>query len=708
MKKHACLIMIPIGFLILMNLPAVARADEGAETTDKVVEIEPVYVTTATKTEKNVEGVAASIDVITSVDIERMCATTLKDIIEKTPGLTMQYGRFPHPSSKSKSAISIRGLGANGSLLLLNGNRLAAETERPYEMDRIPVDLIERIEIVKGPMSTLYGSDALGGVINIITKKPEKGIHGSINLQGGMNGYGDGETYKSGFSLIGKADKLGYTLFANYNNVNPYTETESYCSKALNPKINQPILTDDQHNQTGVVDVTYRDDAEVLNVGTSLEYDFTDAFKAAIDFSYFDEDMEGFYRGAFKKPRPGQKPSAAMIMDTPVKSVDDNKRYDYGAHIKYLATDDLMIKLRAYRSKYEKRNRTSAINFKAPVNEKFSADVDFTGYEAEAIYSIHKDHILVGGGEYREESRDSRAINPDPASTEFINKTARYKSLYLQDEWQISETMNAIFGARYDYISIADNKPTFKAGLVKNFAPLFRLRLNYAEGYRAPDAAELYVIAPTPGDVPRIGAETTYALKKSTHELEPEFVRSYEIGPSGTYSNFNYSIAAFYNDVEDKIELKRVDINKDGNDDYQTFVNKTDVETMGVELELGYAFDFGLTLNFNWMELHTEDKGTGKDLLFNPERTASIYGTYDFPHDFSATLMVRYVGRRYKSDHEKVDDYTITDIAVSKKFGKVKQYEIYGGTNNIFDQGVDKALGSNVGRFYFAGVRVSF
>ncbi|MCD6198914.1 MAG: TonB-dependent receptor [Deltaproteobacteria bacterium] len=708
MTKHAFLIIISIGFLILINLPAIALAEDNAETTDKVIEIEPVYVITATKTKKNVEGVAASVDVITSEEIKMMGAATLKDVIEKTPGLTMQYGRFPHPSSKSKSAISIRGLGANGSLLLLNGKRLASETERPYEMDRIPVGLIERIEIVKGPMSTLYGSDALGGVINIITKKPKEGIHGDIDLRGGMNDYSNGEAYTSGFSLIGKTNKLGYTLFANYNNVNPYTETESYNQKALNPKNNQPIPTDDQHGQTGVVDVTYRDDAEVLNVGTSLEYDFTDAFKAAIDFCYFEEDREGVYRGAFKKPRPGQMPPAAMIMNTPVKSVDDNKRYDYGADIKYLATDELMIKLRAYRSEYEKRNRTSALNFKAPVNKKFSADVDFTGYEAETIYSIHKDHVLVGGGEYREESRDSCAINPDPASTEFVNKTVRYKSLYLQDEWQISETLNAIFGARYDDISIADNKPTFKVGLVKNFAPLFRLRLNYAEGYRAPDAAEMYVVGPTPGDIPRIGAEAIYGPKQSAHKLDPEFVRSYEIGPSGSYSNFSYSIAAFYNDIEDKIELERVDINGDGVDDYQTYVNKSDVETMGVEVELGYVFDIGLSLNLNWTELHTEDKETDKDLLFNPERTVSMYGTYDFPYDFSGTLMIRYVGRQHKSDDEKADDYTITDIAVSKKFRNMQQYEIYGGINNMFDENVDKVLGSNVGRFYYVGARVSF
>ncbi|MEA2085084.1 MAG: TonB-dependent receptor, partial [Thermodesulfobacteriota bacterium] len=84
------------------------------------------------------------------------------------------------------------------------------------------------------------------------------------------------------------------------------------------------------------------------------------------------------------------------------------------------------------------------------------------------------------------------------------------------------------------------------------------------------------------------------------------------------------------------------------------------------------------------------------------------YGAPLNGYDFSATLMTRHVGRQYKSDDEKADDYTLTDIAVSKNFGNMQQYEIYGGINNIFDENVDKALGSNVGRFYYVGARVSF
>lgn len=700
MKRNLNFTGIIICMMILMGYQTPVAAEEALKLESTIV--------TATKTEKEVSGVTASVDVITSAEIKMMGAATLKNIIEKTPGLTMQYGRFPHPSSKSKSAISIRGMGCNGTLMLIDGKRLGGESESPYEMDRIPADMIERIEIVKGPMSTLYGSDALGGVINIITKKPSKDkVHLGLDLRGGMNGSGDGENYNASFNARGTAGKLGYTFFANYNEANPYIESETYTSKALHPQSNQAI-PDDQQGKTGAIDVTYRDEAEVLNTGLSLDYNFTDALNAVVDFNYFLEDREGLYRGASKKPRPGQMPPAAIILDTPVKSVDDNERFDYGGLIKYKFTDAVIARFRAYGSEYEKRNRTTAINFTAPVNKKFSADVDITGYEAETIWAVTNEHLLVGGAEYREVSRDSCAINPDPTSYEFVNDTHRFKALYLQDEWQITDTINAILGIRYDDISYADNEITFKAGLIKSIFPLLRLRVNYAEGYRAPDTAELYVIAPSPGDVPRIGAEAVYGPKQTVHTLDPESLKSYELGIGGENERFSYSIAFFLNDAEDKIELERIDADHDGVDDYQTYVNKTDVETKGVELEAGYNFGYGISANFGWLELDTEDKETGRDLLFNPERTLSLGLDYKVTDGLSFSLVTRHIGRQYKTETEKADSFTLVDVSFSKKLGAGNNYELYGGVNNIFDEDVDKTLGSNVGPFFFAGIRINY
>ncbi len=83
------------------------------------VSLDTITVTTATKTSKNIEGVSASVIVVDEKKIEKMGASSLGDILKRTPGLTVQYGTFPSASSKSKSSVSLRGMGANGTLFLI-------------------------------------------------------------------------------------------------------------------------------------------------------------------------------------------------------------------------------------------------------------------------------------------------------------------------------------------------------------------------------------------------------------------------------------------------------------------------------------------------------------------------------------------------------------------------------------------------------------
>lgn len=489
----------------------------------------------------------------------------------------------------------------------------------------------------------------------------------------------------------------------------PYAEREAYVSKSLNPSTNLPVPADSQHMKTGQVDVSYRDQADVYNVGGRVEYEISGSLKAGVDVNYFEESREGLYRGAFRKTNSAPPPPAVMVVDTPVRSEDDNRRWDYSGDLEYSEPGEFIGSLRAWRSSYEKRNRTTALDFTAPVNLKFSADVDFTGYEAQGTYFAGK-HALTGGLEYRSEVRDSAAINPDPQSSEFIRKEIGYTSVYLQDDWQITDTLSAILGARYDDISDAyeDSKTTFKAGVVKNFSPLFNLRLSYAEGYRTPDVAELFVVSPTPGDVPRVGAEAIFGLKTTAHELKPEFARSYEAGASGQHGKLDYSAVVFFNDIDDKIELERVDATGDGTADYLTSVNKSEVETRGLEAAIGYDFGNGLTSRLNWTELRTEDKKTGKELLFNPKRTAALEVRYAIDDGrYSVGAAARYVGEQLISDTEEAGAYTLVDLNVSAGLDEGRTYEVYAGIDNVFNEKVDKALGSNVGTFYFAGLRIS-
>jgi MOSC domain-containing protein YiiM len=211
--KRICVLSLVCASIIMAN--------------ETVVLEEIVTISTATKTQKKIEGVAASVEVISEKEIQKMGAESLKDILNHTSGINVQYGTFPSASSKSKSSISLRGMGAKGTLFLIDGRRVGGEVANPYDLDRIPASQIEKIEIVKGPMSTLYGADATGGVINIITKKPKAGdTKVDLGVRYGQNSHGDDQNKNANLSIRGKEKALGYSFYVNQTSTTPYTQRE--------------------------------------------------------------------------------------------------------------------------------------------------------------------------------------------------------------------------------------------------------------------------------------------------------------------------------------------------------------------------------------------------------------------------------------------------------------------------------------------------
>jgi outer membrane receptor for ferrienterochelin and colicins len=671
-----------------------------------------ITVTTATKTEKKIDGIAASVEVITEKKLKEVGATSLKEALEKTSGVHLQYGTFPNASSKSKSSISIRGMSVNGTLLLIDGRRLAGEVKNPFDLDRIPASIIERIEIVKGPMSTLYGADATGGVINIITKQPTSTPVTNIELKYGANKHGDGDVKNINFDTRGKIGNFKYSIYANHTNTDPYTQREStnvYAggSRAL-PSAVGP-LGGNIPNSYSDLPVTYREDSQTSNIGSRLEYDFNEQHTLGFEFNYMDEERSGSYIGYFHPSNYTMGGNQIPIFNVPVESEDDNKRLDLGLDFTSFMTDKLTTKFKVYRSDYKKRNNTFAtywdqMGYASKEDSKsdgMRADVEVMTYEAIANYAITDAHLITAGVEKRDEQRDATVF---AQANEFSRKEVDYKAIYLQDEWEIDETLNAIFGVRYDAISSADNKATFKVGMVKNFSELWNLRGNFAQGYRAPDIRELYINKQTPAGLQQ-GSETV------GYDLKPEFTNSLEVGLSGHQGKFSYQTSLFYNKIKDRIS----EVNKGS---YYTFENISKAKTYGSELSLSYDFTQELNTTFNWNELRTKNDDTGEDLELNPERILSLNVGYKITPTIQTSIMAKYIGEQYYlktlnkgASNESTDDaqtnaYTLVNLNLSYKMNK--NIELFGGVDNIFNRKVDDVLGSNKGTFFFTGLRATF
>ncbi|MBP6712686.1 MAG: TonB-dependent receptor [Aliarcobacter sp.] len=660
--------------------------------------LEDVTVTTATKTEKNIDGVSASVIVITQKDIERISASTLKDVFEKIPSINAQFGRFPHPSSASKASVSIRGAGANGTLILIDGKRLSGETESPYELNRIPASMIERIEIVKGSMSTLYGSDAIGGVINIITKKVDKNSS-TLDVKYGQNGHGEAKEKNVNFTTSGTKEDIKYKLFGSIIDTSSYSKNKSYTQVATNPTTGAVLVANPQNNISGTNKVTFSDDANVKNVGTRIEKNLNDNVSLGFDLNYLDENREGTYIGSAAFSGGG------LIKNTPVNSEDNNRRFDVSSDLKYQINDDLSGQTKVYRSYYKKRNETTPINFAGPVNTKFSANVTIDTIESNLTYVLNDSNIITTGLEFREETRDSSAINPIASSSDFITKKVQYKSLFIQDEIALTNSLNATMGARYDKISNADNKATIQIGLVQKLTENTNLRANYAQGYRAPDIAELYVVSPSYKDGKRFGSDVIFGPKTSAYELKPEQSQTFEIALSNRMDKLFSEIVLFNTKIDDKIELVSYG---SGNAKYYTSENLDKVDIKGVELNLDYTLNDNADLNFNLTYLDTEDKSTNKELIFTPDLSASLGFNYKILSNVATNLSLRYLGEQYSDTQNTAttDDYTLVDVGV--KYDVNKTLTLYTGIDNIFDTKIEEELGTNVGAYYFAGARINF
>ena len=682
-------------------------------TETEMLELKPITITSATKTEKSIEGVSASVEVIDEEKIETMGAVKLGDIINKTPGVVRQFGTFASATSRSKSSVSLRGMGVNGTLFLINGKRVAGESDNAYGLERIPASAIERVEIVKGAMSSLYGADAVGGVINIITKKPTESVEGSVGITYGVNIEGEGDNREFNFNVGGKEGKLKYSIYGSQLSSEPYTETET---ANILFKTESGKVSPSQHaNPTVAVipdsydtDVTYRDEAEVLNLGARVEYEMSASVTAGLDIAYMEEERNGVYNSTYHPSGITVNGNTLPAFNAPINSKDENSRRSIGGDIKWVASDEWLWNFKLYNSDYKKRNTTTMKHYEEfgfasesdSASNGMSGNAKISSYEFMANYVPNEKHLLTIGAEHRDESRDSTVFTLDSETT---NESIEYQSLYIQDEWEVSDSLNLTLGGRYDAISTADDKPTFRVGAVKNLENGINLRANFAQAYRTPDMREMYINKQTPVAL-MIGA-THFG-----YNLKPEFTNSYELAMGGRKSNFDYDVALFFNQIEDRIEQVAGD-----EANTFTFRNVSEAETKGLEARFGYTFANKIATGLSWNELRSENRETGKSLEFSPERTISANLNIPLNKHLKLGALATYIGEQEYSVTQNgdtvdktTDEYTLIDLTASYSFGDEMQYKIHGGVNNLSDEKVDTMLGSNIGTYTYLGVSVDF
>ncbi len=500
-------------------------------------------VITATRTEKALKDAPVITQVITSKDMSNRGINNVKDVLqEDIPGLEFQRGGFG-------ADIKMQGLEAKNILILIDGERMAGESGNNVDYSRLNADNVERVEIVKGAASALYGSQAMGGVINIITKNPRKKLEISIGSRWAEineKNYHNLDPTDDKFRFKDNLDRLNLdhnaSIGFNLKRVSGRTDfsTKSFDAYQLYDKVpmkkvfkNIDTTIDNALNPfpTGVN--AYKD----YSIQQKINIIINKKIKLDLKGSYYNHDEYDF------------------VPDNTFQNFED---YTYGAKLNYAISNKYSLMASYHTDNYQKFDYYEKLDKKKQnyLNQFINPKLLF-------FAEIGKYQQLTLGTEYL-----SDVLLSDKFSQDNLEEKASQTSVYfLQDDITVNKKINFIVGARTDIHSAfgAHFSPKL-SGMYKykNWA----FRMNYAKGFRSPSLKELYMDWPI-----------AWFTIKGDKNLQPETNNYISASSEYTLDCLNISATVYQNYLKNKIDGKW---NK-GQTVYQ-YVNVSQAELSGLEL----------------------------------------------------------------------------------------------------------------------------
>ena len=409
---------------------------------NKEIEVGEVVVT-ATRRERNLKNVPITVQVITAEEIQKSQAPDFQSFLEN------EFSGINFTNEGGMPNINMMGFGGKYVLFLMDGERMAGETFDNIDYDRIDLENIERIEVIKGASSSLYGSNALGGVINIITKDAQKPLELSANYL-----YNTQEDHKTNLSVGTKQRWGSVRVPVFYNFRQPYIIVDKEPLKTYKNGV-------PHYSQMGELNV-----AGFTNYGASpkLTFDLSPKWNLSLAPSYY-----------FSERNAGTQSSKKLR----------DRYYNYSGALKsdYKITDSKTLSLSAAYDRYDKYKYYVLLNEK---DKSYENSILRVG--GQYNQNIKEKHSLVAGAEVNsDELLSFRFTN----TGEEAKKNAQNYALFTQQEWALSEDFTLVTGVRMDYHSLFQQYLTYRlSGMFKIDA--FTLRGGYASGFRSPTLKELY------------------------------------------------------------------------------------------------------------------------------------------------------------------------------------------------------------------------
>lgn len=651
--------------------------EEKIPSVSEPVKLETIVVTAAGY-EQDVSKAPASMTVISSEELEARQYNDITDVLRNTPGVVVS-------GAGSAQTISIRGMGSGYTLFLVNGKRQYSKDVNPngddsgFEKNILPpMAAIERIEVIRGPASTLYGSDAMGGVINIITKKVSDEWSGTVELGTVLQDQGNsGDIKNASVYLAGPliANKLGMQLGINKqereedNYVGGFRGTEV---ESLNSRFT--YLINNNHD-------------------LELEANFT--------------------------KQQSESTAGKTILSTGADSYGRNYREVFGLTHNGHYSDVL--------------NSSSYIQYEKSKNpDRKNSTSGLSGIELETLLANTQwnwqlsNHNLISGLYFKNESLVDSATNQNTNMP--VTELERWAfAVFAEDTWSITDTFNLTTGLRYDHDENYDGNFSPRLYGVYNPTDAWTFKGGVSTGYKQPD------LRASSSDVHSVTGKGS-AFIMGNEDLKPEKSLSYELGTAWQGDKAKASLTAFYTEYKDKItEVRdcsspngsntnsatwacvdpfgRIDA-ATGNVRLWNFISSqinVDKATMqGVEASFATELAEGVNLNTNYTYMETEqESGNLKGQPLNQMPKHMFNATVDYNINDALDVWTRlharsetssYLGRASMS--KPTPAYQFLDVGFNYNFTSTLKGKF--GVYNILDKKAENADGDQIldGRRY--------
>ena len=532
-------------------------------------------VVTGSRYERQLKDVPVITRVISREEIETVNPVDFTTLLEYTlPGIQFYYNTMSQVPE-----ITYQGMDAKAVLFLLDGERISGESgDSNIDYSRFNINDIERIEVVRGAASTLYDSRAIGGVINIITKKSVRPFTASMHTRyAGKKG--------QSYSASAGVNLHRFSSLTSFG----WRKRDSYLVKDEQGKQKEIINPDGSVTKSKTDPVAFNIYGySIMDVSQKLSYNFSDRFTGSARISYYTNKRDKY----------------------------DNARYYQryrdlilSGKLKWQFADNQNLDLSYIRDNYIKDNVYVDDDERVYGNVNSTIRLYYTG--------MFGKHTLSGGVELLREDMKHHFMKD--TATVHMNQY----SFCLQDDWQLTDKMNVVVGVRGDKGGSYRLHFTPKVSVLYRPLKTITLRAGYSQGYRIPNLKELYQ---------EFNMGGMGIMMYGNKDLKPEEGTQISASVEYDYKGLNLSVSTYHNRYKNKISYEYISPGKSWN---MKYVNALNVKTTGVEVTANYKLPFGLRFSGGYSYVYDYDERDGYNMSWVRPHSARLSSVYK--HRFGKT-----------------------------------------------------------------------